>query len=345
MGFSARKSFKVLPGVRMTVSRRGVSTSVGGKGLRVTRTASGRVTRTVSLPGTGISHTSSVGGARRGGGSKSSGGAAARRPPAEVTQPAAAARPPIPGLMAPKWEKELYKATVGRQAHLLPQLATSYPQQAPLIATLDGLSAFFEGRTGDALRAWQWAWPQSLIVESDPFVRRYLVGTEFEVEVAAGVTATLPLTRDSVGLALAELHQEAGQLPLAIQVVESLDPSVIAAVSLAELYLEAGHHHEVIALTDGISNTDDPTALLLVVRAALSGVGQHGAAREALKAALASRSRAAAIRHQAYIVRASTYWAEGKKALSRKDLERVLAEDSTYPGLQDALRQADEAGA
>ena len=35
MGFRFRKSFKVAPGVRMNVSKRGVDTTIGGKGLRV----------------------------------------------------------------------------------------------------------------------------------------------------------------------------------------------------------------------------------------------------------------------------------------------------------------------
>jgi hypothetical protein len=54
------QSFKIAPGVRMTVSPRGVSTSVGVKGVRVTRGADGRVTRILSAPGTGISHTKTL---------------------------------------------------------------------------------------------------------------------------------------------------------------------------------------------------------------------------------------------------------------------------------------------
>jgi hypothetical protein len=35
------------------------------------------------------------------------------------------------------------------------------------------------------------------------------------------------------------------------------------------------------------------------------------------------------------------YLAEGKKALAKKDLERVLAEGADFPGLQQALTQLD----
>lgn len=96
MGFQARKSFKLAPSVRMTVSPRGVSTSAGVKGARVTRQASGRVTRTLSAPGTGVRHTKTIGGA-------GSGQAAASQPRQGAVPPTE----PRPGLLAPKWEKDL----------------------------------------------------------------------------------------------------------------------------------------------------------------------------------------------------------------------------------------------
>jgi hypothetical protein len=56
VGWGFRKSFKIAPGVRINVSRRGVSTSFGGKGVTVN--SRGRVTTSIS--GTGISHTASL---------------------------------------------------------------------------------------------------------------------------------------------------------------------------------------------------------------------------------------------------------------------------------------------
>ena len=59
MGFRFRKSFKVMPGVRINLSKTGVGASVGFKGFRMTKRADGRVQRTVSIPGTGVSHVES----------------------------------------------------------------------------------------------------------------------------------------------------------------------------------------------------------------------------------------------------------------------------------------------
>jgi hypothetical protein len=59
MGFKLRKSVKIAPGVKINLSKSGISTSVGGKGHSVNIGKRG-VKTTVGIPGTGISHTSSI---------------------------------------------------------------------------------------------------------------------------------------------------------------------------------------------------------------------------------------------------------------------------------------------
>lgn len=61
MGFRFRKRIKILPGFWFNLSKSGVSTSIGGKGLTV-NLKDGKTTTTASLPGTGLSYrtTSSV---------------------------------------------------------------------------------------------------------------------------------------------------------------------------------------------------------------------------------------------------------------------------------------------
>lgn len=63
MGLRFRKSVKVGP-FRMTVSKSGVSTSVGVKGARITKRADGKVQTTTSIPGTGISYVKEHGSAQ-----------------------------------------------------------------------------------------------------------------------------------------------------------------------------------------------------------------------------------------------------------------------------------------
>ena len=329
MGFVARKSFKVMPGVRMTVSKSGLSASAGVPGARVSKSSSGRTTRTLGIPGTGVYHTKSTSSGQSQSGNQS---------PSASPSPAAAPKSTKPGFTAPKWEKVLYKAVTTGNFEDLPRIAQAYPEAAPVAATIDGLVTMQSGQRERALEVCRWAWATAGEIQDHPFVRKYISGSQVTIGVAAGVSATVPISRDALGLALAELEQSAGNADAAIAVVEQLDPSTIAAVSLSELYSEAGQHEAVVDLTNDLRNDDDPTALLLAFRGvALRELGHHTAAREAFKEALKSRSRDPAIRHFALVERAKTYVAEKKPSMARKDLERVIAEDANYPGVQKLL--------
>ena len=57
MGFRFRKSIKLLPGVKLNISKSGLSTSIGGPGATVNFSKRG-TRRTVGLPGTGLSFVS-----------------------------------------------------------------------------------------------------------------------------------------------------------------------------------------------------------------------------------------------------------------------------------------------
>jgi hypothetical protein len=52
--------------------------------------------------------------------------------------------------------------------------------------------------------------------------------------------------------------------------------------------------------------------------------------------------RAAPIRHLALAERTQNYLAQGKKGMARKDLERILAEDSGYEGVREQLKALKE---
>ncbi len=64
MGLNFRKSIN-LGGLRLNLSNSGVGYSVGKKGVRISRSATGRTTSTVSIPGTGLSYTQNLGGSKK----------------------------------------------------------------------------------------------------------------------------------------------------------------------------------------------------------------------------------------------------------------------------------------
>ncbi len=57
MGLNFRKSITILPGVRLNLSKSGVSASFGRKGMRQSISTSGRATTTLGIPGTGVYYT------------------------------------------------------------------------------------------------------------------------------------------------------------------------------------------------------------------------------------------------------------------------------------------------
>jgi hypothetical protein len=64
MSFRFRRSFKIAPGLRLNVGKRGVSLSAGVRGAHVTVGRTG-VTQSIGIPGTGLSFTSRRGRSRR----------------------------------------------------------------------------------------------------------------------------------------------------------------------------------------------------------------------------------------------------------------------------------------
>ena len=55
MGLRFRRRIKIFPGVWFNLSKSGISTSIGGKGLTV-NLKGGKAKTTVGLPGTGLSY-------------------------------------------------------------------------------------------------------------------------------------------------------------------------------------------------------------------------------------------------------------------------------------------------
>jgi tetratricopeptide (TPR) repeat protein len=239
-------------------------------------------------------------------------------------------------MFAPKGEKQLYKAIQAQDVQAIKQVGADHPDFRLPSYSLAGLM-LITNEPSEAERLLGEAFALGKDPAEDKFVSTYLF-TRLELSIAEGVTAELPVNRDAVGLALAELKQDDGNLDAAIEVVEQLEPTTYSAVSLAELYAQTGRWDDVIELTEGIKNEDDASALLCVFRGqAFREQNFHDAAHEALKEALRSRSRPASIRHHALGERAQNYLAQGKKAMARKDLERILAEDSSYAGVRERL--------
>jgi tetratricopeptide (TPR) repeat protein len=246
--------------------------------------------------------------------------------------------PQKPGLFAPRGEKQLWKAIAAQDPAAIEQVGSEFADYRVAAYSVAGM-LFAKVDRNRAERLLSMVLDGGQEPATDPFLQKY-TASEIMLPIAPGVSAEMPLCRDGLGLLLAEIRQERGDLQEAIDAVEVLEPTTYAAVSLAELYSQVGRHADVIELTEGLANEDDASALLLVYRGiALRAEGIPDAALEALNLALRARSRDKAIRLLAYSERASVYVELGRKAMARKDLGRILAEDSTYEGVQQRLEE------
>ena len=340
MGFRVRKTFKIFPGVRMTVTPHGFSTTVGVGPAKMNVHSSGRVTGTLDLPGSGVSYSKQTSIKKikakvRGDSAAPARKAAAVAAVPEPAQPAV----PEPGFWAPRWEKQLFAALAEKRYDRIAAIGERYDDARPTTAVLVSvLVAHPAGDMATVLDQLAWLRSTGRTVADDEFIARYVDQGELTVHVATGVDATLPLGPDILDLLLVEAYQDCDRLEEAVELAESLEPSTLAAVSLAELYMLSGRFADVIDISNGLVNEDEAATYLLIQRAAaLREQGLLDAAIETLREALRPRSRPAALRNAAYLERGRTYLAQNKPGLARKDLERVLAADARIPGVRELL--------
>ncbi len=330
MGFRVRKSIKIMPGVRMTISPSGVSTSIGVRGARITRGSNGRITRTIGLPGTGISHTETIRPATN----------SRRRVASQNVIPI----PPVsPNLFSASYEKDFFKAKKLDTVQEYQRLVTLYPEAKIAGSFMLALKFIEEKEYLLAQQVLATIWSSNDRIDSDPLFRKYLGLKPFEIGIAEGVLAQLNLNRDAIGLLFAETLQSQGYLREAIEVVEDLYPTQMTALSLAELYVAAKNWDEVISITNGLTNEDDATCLLIVYRGiSFREKGFNEAAREAFKEALKSKKRNMTIRHRGHAERALTYMAEGKQSFALKEVEKIMAENPDDEGVKLILSALEE---
>jgi len=141
--------------------------------------------------------------------------------------------------------------TGGPRPEDLARIAHSHPEYSLLASALEGFLQLQEGSRERARELLAWAFDQRQEIARHPFAKSYLAGATVRVQVSPGVSADLPMSTSTIGLALAELHQEAGDLEAARSTVSRIHPpTTMSALSLAELYLEAGQHAEVRVLAE-----------------------------------------------------------------------------------------------
>jgi tetratricopeptide (TPR) repeat protein len=338
MGFRMRKSIKIMPGVRVTLSPRGVSTSVGVRGARMTLGSTGRVTSTLGIPGSGMSYTKTVG--HVGGSSRSSSSSAKKQSYTSSDTATIMAATPKPGLFASKGERELAQLVSSDNVAELARVASTYPEAWAAASTLLALHLVGLQRYDDAEETFAQLLKGK--PEVDPLFTKYFRALHASVSIAEGVQGSFPFGRTLIELAYAEVLQMNNKVDEAIHLVEGLEPTQWTALSLADLYYYAKRWDDIIELVTTINNVDDVTALLIMLKGcAYRENGNFDAAKECFKIALKSSKRDRQVLNRALLERAECYRIQKQYAFARRDAEKIMVADPHYPPLKEFLEKLD----
>jgi tetratricopeptide (TPR) repeat protein len=331
--FRFRRSIKLGPGVRLNVGKTGIGVSAGVRGARRTFHSSGRETSSVGIPGTGLGyvHTKSAG-------------------KANASEPTAA--PPVtgkPGLLAPRREKEFFKALQAYakgdtdEARKLFERASAKDDSQRVLADdlLAGIVNATSGKLDEAIPYLETV-VSSEVELPDKLMTKYLSGGGIAVGVTERVKVAVEWGSLAAALTLVECYQAQGRTEEAIGVLQQLaeaEPSPALLLSLCDLYAETEAWDEIVDAAAGVANEDDVTLEIRLLQAwALRKQGLDEAALGAYMDALRSKKRDPELLKEARYQRGTLLLQAGKAARAMKDLQAVYADDPHYRDVATLVR-------
>jgi len=346
MSVRFRRSIGLGKGVRLNVNKGSLGMSFGVRGARYSVNTSGRKTRSVGIPGTGLYSVSSSGG-----------GSGRRRTPSTPRQrygqaPPAAATTITPelaegfipksGFLASGPEKRFREGVVAYLQQNWETAARLFEQtvQADSRNVSDD---YFLGASYTRMKRYTEAAAcfervvASDIGLPDALMQKYVPGTlEMQLPITERITVSVGF--DSIGatLVLAELYQELGRREEAIGLVQRLldvlpDDDAVR-LSLADLLYDDDDFQGLVELTQGVENRDDVTLATLHLRAkALANEGLVAPAAELLSACLRrTAGRDPELLKEIRYNRAEAYELLGDLRKAKADWSKLIAEDAFY---------------
>jgi tetratricopeptide (TPR) repeat protein len=335
MSLRFRQYLKILPGLKLIVSKRGLGLNLGVRGAHVTVNTQGQFTRSIGIPGTGLSDVKRTSLRKR---KKKSSKEFEEVKEYENQIPKPQPKN-TPSIFASKNEKLFFEALTAHEIFLyknlfsIPELELVSKSIAVQLAiqTDDGMK--------ESIHWFEEIWKNKSDLANNKLFKKYVSQIIVVIPVAPGILFQTYLNIQALGLLYIEVLQQAKNFRRAKQIAEELTADQISAISLSEIEVQLGEYDEVLSLTENIDNVDDSTAILLVFRAiALREKKLFDASKEVLKESLKSKKRNPDILHKALFERAKTHIAEGNKAKAKSDLEKIIANDSDYPGVNELLK-------
>lgn len=356
---------KILPGIRLTFGKNSIGISAGVPGARISLNSSGRVTTSAGIPGSGLYLTESTSLKKGKGGSRSS------RSRVEETimddevyvedlyspQRRALDVPtshrivaPKAGIFSSKREKalsalfhDIYGDQETNTAAVVFKKTKEIAKEFPELSLAMQAIQVLHGVTSDdfekeAFKLAHELWPQRDALFAEKLVQKYFAGIIPQVQVTPGIHCNERFNKKALGFIYTEILQVEGKLEEALQVAEEIESDQVSAISVVDIEIALKRYDDAIETTEDIENEDDATATLLIFRGiAFREKGFNEASLECLKQSLAKKSRSEIILNRGLWERSFTYERMGKKALAKKDLEKIMSREPSYPGLNERL--------
>ena len=335
-GFRFHKSFKLLPGVRLNIGKKGTSLSLGPKGAHITTGTSGTYF-SLDLPGSGAYYRKKL--------DSKSAGSKSENKKDETAAPENVADKLDLGLMQrltiPPDEIALVEAlkalAAGDEAKALEHLRSgSYLADAAFLA---GFLLFKQGDFNAAASAFKEALNSR--DQLGKHIEKYELDFSVQLPITEEISVRVEPSAEGALLALAECHQNLGLNEMAIENLQELykqhPDDLIVRLSLAEVLSETYPdaqpvQQQIVHLAEDIHNESAVHAALMYYRArALRKLGLIDGAQDTLAKAL-KRTKGSpddllrALRYE----RAVIYEMTGDTKKARAEFQKIYAEAPSY---------------
>lgn len=352
MPFRFFQRIRIAPGLRLNLSKGGLSLSAGPRGAQFTVGTSG-TRATAGLPGTGL-HYTVLNPHRKlngdGGSGVSANGDSVIRPIKSVKLPklgwlqrltmSADSKQFIEGWQA--WGRGDIQTAINHFRDVSPSTPAG-ADAAWSAAILHTQREENEQAIGLLQRALKTPSALGQTFKQHEFTPRV------QVPVTPEVVAIMLPTAHSAYLLLAEVQQSVDDHAAALHTLsqvlpkkagEQIDPVMLAAfgeLALESESVDAMHRFNILSAELG-NDTPLHTVVMYYRAQALVEQGLHSAALAVLTPALRrKKNRNPSLLREIRFLRANVYEALGKKAQARKDRERIYAEDPSFEGIRQAL--------
>lgn len=333
-----RRLMRIAPGLNLTISKRSLGLNAGVRGAHLSVNTRGRVTRSVGIPGTGLSDIKIANLNKK----KKSGRSTRQTTnnPQETFEIAKPKPERSPGIFAGRVERAFFRAL---KQHKLSEYKTffeNYKSNLPAKVLAAHVAMQSDETIHEAEDYLAEVYKNSSYLLSNKLYRKYVQPILLQVPIAPGISFPSNLSLDAITIIYSEVLQHQNKQKLAKEVLETVTPNQVTAIALAELETQLGEYDQVLQLTDNLENQDDATAILLVFRGiALRELDLYTASIEILNKVIRTTSRHIDIRHKALLERAKTHLKNNDKTRAKKDLEKILATDFDYSGAQELLKE------